>query len=105
MKYLLIALQHPRYIQRAIELAQTYAKKSTDELVSQYNSSCKLGIVGSAQQALMLGAIRAEMIRRLGQSPIVLEGGAVLSLTSAVELREGALFYLDGHKVGNGKTD
>lgn len=104
MKYLLGALAHPRHIERAKEHVRFCAEKSTEELVEQYNKSVELGIVGSAEQALRLGAMRAELIKRMGQSPIVLEDGMILSLTQPVTLEDGVLHYLDGSEVGDGKS-
>jgi hypothetical protein len=79
--------------------------ESLQELAKRYNASLECGIVGSLEQGIMLLVLRSAFIKLTGQSPIVLEGGAVLSLTSAVELRDGTLYYLDGREVGNGKMD
>lgn len=94
MKYVLI--QQPGFKERCLENLETFKAQTSEELIARYNSSVKTGIVGVYAQAIMLVALRYEIKRRFGVSPILLEDNMILSLTRKVEIREGELVYEDG---------
>ena len=99
MKYVLI--QKPGFKERCIESLETFKAQTSEELIDRYNSSVKTGIVGVYAQAIMLVALRHEIKRRFGVSPILLEDNVILSLTGRVEIRDGELVYEDGGEVVN----
>jgi hypothetical protein len=94
MKYVLI--QQPGFKERCLENLETFKAQTSEELIDRYNSSVKTGIVGVYAQAIMLVALRHEIKRRFGVSPILLEDNVILSLTGKVEIRDGDLVYEDG---------
>ena len=94
MKYVLI--QKPRFKDRCLEHLETFKAQTSEVLIDRYNSSVKTGIVGVYAQAIMLVALRHEIKRRFGVSPILLEYNMILSLTGRVEIRDGDLVYEDG---------
>ena len=94
MKYVLI--QHPGFKERFLENLKTFKAQTSEELIDRYNSSVKTGIVGVYAQAIMLVALRHEIKRRFGVSPILLEENMILSLTGIVEIRDGELVYGEG---------
>ena len=94
MKYVLI--QQPRFKERFLEHLDAFKAQTSEELIDRYNSSVKTGIVGVYAQAIMLVALRHEIKKRFGVSPILLEDNMILSLTGKVEIREGDLVYEDG---------
>ena len=97
MKYILI--QQPGFKERFLENLETFKAQTSEELIDRYNSSVKTGIVGVYAQAIMLVALRHEIKRRFGVSPILLEENMILSLTGRVEIREGDLVYEEGGTV------
>ena len=100
MKYILI--QQPGFKERFLERLETFKAQTSEELIDRYNSSVKTGIVGVYAQAIMLVALRHEIKRRFGVSPILLEDNMILSLTGRVEIREGHLIYeKSGKEVKN----
>lgn len=94
MKYVLI--QKPGFKERCLENLETFKVQTSEELIDRYNSSVKTGIVGVYAQAIMLVALRHEIKRRFGVSPILLEDNVIMSLTGKVEIRDGELVYEDG---------
>ena len=94
MKYVLI--QKPGFKERCLENLETFKAQTSEELIDRYNSSVKTGIVGVYAQAIMLVALRHEIKRRFGASPILLEDNVIMSLTGKVEIRDGELVYEDG---------
>ena len=94
MKYILI--QKPGFEERFLENLETFKVQTSEELIERYNSSLKTGIVGVNAQAIMLVALRHEIKRRFGVSPILLEDNVILSLTGKVEIQDGELVYEDG---------
>ena len=97
MKYILI--QKPGFKERCLENLETFKVQTSEELIDRYNSSVKTGIVGVYAQAIMLVALRHEIKRRFGVSPILLEDNMILSLSGKVEIKEGELVYEDGGEV------
>ena len=93
MKYVLI--QKPGFKERCLENLETFKVQTSEELIDRYNSSVKTGIVGVYAQAIMLVALRHEIKRRFGVSPILLEDNVIMSLTGRVEVRDGELVYED----------
>ena len=96
MKYVLI--QQPGFKEKCLENLEPFKVQTSEELIDRYNSSVKTGIVGVYAQAIMLVALRYEIKRRFGVSPILLEENMILSLTGRVEIREGDLVYEEGGK-------
>ena len=94
MKYVLI--QQPGFKERFLERLETFKVQTSEELIDRYNSSVKTRIVGVYAQAIMLVALRHEIKRRFGVSPILLKENMILSLTGKVEIREGELVYEEG---------
>ena len=94
MKYVLI--QKPGFKERCLESLEAFKAQTSEELIDRYNSSVKTGIVGVYAQAIKLVALRHEMKRRFGVSPILLEENMILSLTGRVEIRDGNLVYEEG---------
>ena len=93
MKYILI--QQPGFKERFLERLEAFKAQTSEELIDLYNSSVKTGIVGVYAQAIMLVALRHEIKRRFGVSPILLEDNMILSLTDIVEIQEGNLVYVE----------
>ena len=91
MKYILI--QQPGFKERCLANLETFKAQTSGELIDRYNSSVKTGIVGVYAQAIMLVALRHEIKRRFGVSPILLEDNMILSLTGRVEIQDGDLVY------------
>ena len=50
-------------------------------LLAQYNREVNFGIVGVHAQALKLLALRKIFLERFGESPIIIEGNMVITLT------------------------
>jgi hypothetical protein len=94
MKYILI--QQPGFKERCLENLETFKAQTSEELIDRYNSSVMTGIVGVYAQAIMLVALRHEIKRRFGVSPILLEENMILSLTGKVDIRDGDLVYEEG---------
>ena len=94
MKYVLI--QKPGFKEKCIESLDAFKAQTSEELIDRYNSSVKTGIVGVYAQAIMLVALRHEMKRRFGVSPILLEDNMILSLSGKVEIRDADLVYENG---------
>ena len=97
MKYILI--QQPGFKERFLERLEAFKAQTSEELIDLYNSSVKTGIVGVYAQAIMLVALRHEIKRRFGVSPILLEDNMILSLTRRVEIQDGDLVYEDGGEI------
>ena len=97
MKYVLI--QKPGFKERCFEHLETFKAQTSEELIDRYNSSVKTGVVGVYAQAIMLVALRHEIKRRFGVSPILLEEIMILSHTGKVEIRDKELVYEDGGEV------
>ena len=93
MKYVLI--QKPGFKERCLENLEAFKAQTSEDLIDRYNSNVKTGIVGVYAQAIMLVALRHEIKRRFGASPILLEDNVILSLTGKVEIRDGELVYED----------
>ena len=94
MKYILI--QQPGFKERCLGNLEAFKAQTSEELIDRYNSSVKTGIVGVYAQAIMLVALRHEIKRRFGVSPILLEDNMILSLTRRVEIQDGDLVYEEG---------
>ena len=96
MKYILI--QKPGFKEKYFEHLDEFKYQSSEELISIYNQNVRTGIVGVYAQAIMLVAIRFEIKRRFGVSPIKLKDNMILSLTGKVKISNGKLIYLDTNK-------
>ena len=76
MKYILI--QKPGFKEKYFEHLDEFKYQSSEELISIYNQNVRTGIVGVYAQAIMLVAIRFEIKRRFGVSPIKLKDNMIL---------------------------
>ena len=83
MEYLFI--QRPGDREKIMELLGNFKKNSKQELITQYNSSVKTGIVGVHAQAQMLVALNNAFGATFGKSPIKIEDN-IISLTGKIEL-------------------
>ena len=97
MKYVLI--QQPGFKAQCLENLEALKTQTSEELIARYNSSVKTGIVGVYAQAIMLVALRFEIKKRFGVSPILLEDNMILSLAGKVEIKDGKLAYVEDGKV------
>ncbi|MDB9782833.1 hypothetical protein OAB88_06995 [Winogradskyella sp.] len=59
---------------------------SKQDLVSRYNRSVEIGILGVHAQAQMLIALRSAFITAFGKAPINIEENIIISLTEKIEL-------------------
>ena len=84
MEYLFI--QRPGDREKIMELLGNFKKNSKQELITQYNSSVKTGIVGVHAQAQMLVALNNAFGATFGKSPIKIEDNIIISLTGKIEL-------------------
>lgn len=84
MEYLFI--QRPGDREKIMELLGNFKKNSKQELITQYNSSVKTGIVGVHAQAQMLVALNNAFLATFGKSPIKIEDNIIISLTGKIEL-------------------
>lgn len=84
MEYLFI--QRPDDREKIMELLGNFKKNSKQELITQYNSSVKTGIVGVHAQAQMLVALNNAFGATFGKSPIKIEDNIIISLTGKIEL-------------------
>ena len=84
MEYLFI--QRPGDREKIMELLIEFKQCSKEELVSRYNRSVELGIVGVHAQAQMLVALHQAFRIVYGKSPIKIVENAIISLTGKIEL-------------------
>ncbi len=96
MQYILI--QHPGFKEKYFEHLDKFKSQSSEELISIYNQNVRTGIVGVYAQAIMLVALRFEIKRRFGVSPIKLKDNMILSLTGKVKISNGKLISLETNK-------
>ena len=68
------------------ELLIEFKLCSKQDLISRYNRSVELGILGVHAQGQMLIALRFAFITTFGKSPINIEENAIISLTDMIEL-------------------
>ena len=68
------------------ELLIEFKLCSKQDLISRYNRSVELGILGVHAQGQMLIALRFAFITTFGKSPINIEENAIISLTDKIEL-------------------
>ena len=79
-------IQHSGDREKIMALLIEFKLCSKQDLVSQYNKSVEVGIVGVHAQAQMLIALRSAFITTFGKSPINIEENAIISLTEMIEL-------------------
>ena len=68
------------------ELLIEFKLCSKQDLVSRYNRSVEVGILGVHAQGQMLIALRFAFTTTFGKSPINIEENAIISLTDKIEL-------------------
>lgn len=71
---------------KIMELLIEFKLFTKQDLVSRYNRSVEVGILGVHAQAKMLIALRSAFITTFGKSPINIEENAIISLTDKIEL-------------------
>ena len=84
MEYLFIQRAGDR--EKIMELLIEFKQCSKEELVSRYNRSVELGIVGVHAQAQMLVALHQAFRIVYGKSPINIVENAIISFTGKIEL-------------------
>jgi hypothetical protein len=84
MEYLFI--QRPGDREKIIELLIEFKECSKEELISRYNSTVEVGIVGVHAQAQMLVALYNAFNTAFGKSPVKVEENIIISLTGKIEL-------------------
>ncbi len=84
MEYLFIQRSGDR--EKIMELLIEFKLCTKQDLVSRYNRSVEVGILGVHAQAQMLIALRSAFITTFGKSPINIEENAIISLTDKIEL-------------------
>ena len=84
MEYLFIQRAGDR--EKIMELLIEFKQCSKEELVSRYNRSVELGIVGVHAQAQMLVALHQAFRIVYGKSPIKIVENTIISLTGKIEL-------------------
>jgi hypothetical protein len=76
------------------ELLIEFKLCSKQDIVSRYNRSVEVGILGVHAQGQMLIALRFAFITIFGKSPISIEENAIISLTDKIELIGGDWQYI-----------
>ena len=84
MEYLFI--QRPGDREKIMELLKEFKQCSKEELVSRYNRTVEVGIVGVHAQAQMLVALYNAFKTAFGKSPVKVEENIIISLTGKIEL-------------------
>ena len=84
MEYLFIQRLGDR--EKIMELLIEFKQCSKQELVSRYNRTVEIGIVGAHAQAQMLVALYNAFKTAFGKSPIKVEENTIISLTGKIEL-------------------
>lgn len=84
MEYLFIQRSGDR--EKIMESLIEFKLCSKQDLVSRYNRSVEIGILGVHAQAQMLIALRSAFITAFGKAPINIEENIIISLTEKIEL-------------------
>ena len=84
MEYLFIVTKDD--IQPIQEYLEILKDKSNTELVAAYNREAKIGIVGVRQQIRYLLALRYELQKRFGESPVYFIDNCVVEIKGIIEL-------------------
>ena len=84
MEYLFI--QRPGDREKIMELLKEFKQCSKEELVSRYNRTVEVGIVGVHAQAQMLVALYNAFKTAFGKSPVKVEENIIISLTGKIEM-------------------
>ena len=89
MEYLSISNKEDvKPIQEYLEILKD---KSDIELVAAYNREAKIGIVGARQQIRYLLALRYELQKRFGESPVYVIDNCVVGITGIIELKNNKI--------------
>ncbi|MCX6195172.1 MAG: hypothetical protein NTY55_00800 [Flavobacteriia bacterium] len=84
MEYLFIQRQGDR--EKIMELLIEFKQCSKEELISRYNRTVEVGIVGVHAQAQMIVGLHQAFRTAFGKSPINIVDNAIISLTGKIEL-------------------
>ena len=84
MEYLFIQRSGDR--EKIMESLIEFKLCSKQDLVSRYNRSVEIGILGVHAQAQILIALRSAFITAFGKAPINIEENIIISLTEKIEL-------------------
>ena len=84
MEYLFIQRSGDR--EKIMESLIEFKLCSKQDVVSRYNRSVEIGILGVHAQAQMLIALRSAFITAFGKAPINIEENIIISLTEKIEL-------------------
>ena len=89
MEYLFISNKDD--VQPIQEYLEILKDKSDTELVAAYNREAKIGIVGVRQQIRYLMALRYELQKRFGESPIYIKDNCVVGLLGQIDLQNNSI--------------
>jgi hypothetical protein len=84
MEYLFIQRAGDR--EKIMELLIEFKQCSKEELVSQYNRTVEVGIVGVHAQAQMIVGLHQAFRATFEKSPVNIADNAIISLTGRIEL-------------------
>jgi hypothetical protein len=84
MEYLFIQRVGDR--EKIIELIKEFKQYSKEELITRYNTTVDVGIVGVHAQAQMIVALHQAFRASFEKSPIKIVDNAIISLTGKIEL-------------------
>ncbi len=92
MEYIFIAREGDKAA--VVEYKERFDKKTSQELIDDYNKQAKLGIVGVHQQALCLIGMAYSFKKRFADSPIYLTDGTVLGMKGIIRLNGEKFEYI-----------
>ena len=84
MEYLFISNKED--VQPIQEYLEILKDKSNTELVVAYNRQAKMGIIASPEQIRYLLALRYELQKRFGESPVYIIDNCVVGIKGIIEL-------------------
>jgi hypothetical protein len=84
MEYIFI--QRPGDREKIIEQLKKFSAYSKQELVTEYNNTVKVGVVGVHAQALIIIALHNAFDIVFNKSPVKIVDDVVISLTGNIEL-------------------
>lgn len=97
MEYLFI--QRPSDREKIMELLIEFKQCSKEELVSRYNRTVEVGIVGVHAQAQMILGLHYAFRATFGKSPVNIKDNAIISLTGKIELIGENWYYSNNPKI------
>lgn len=93
MEYVFIQRQGDK--EAVKELIDSFKKLSKIDLIKEYNSEVKIGIVGSHAQAQRIVALNIVFMSIFRKSPIKVEQNLIISLTGMIGLKNHDWYYLN----------